>query len=270
MIMTNFLKSRKSTREFRNQNINPDILDNINVVLRDLEKENQSGDIKFKLYEYGENIYSGLKGLAGYSGVMINSPHYITVDLIDKTDKTIIYSAYYMEKLVTKLNALNIDSCWITLYNVDSERRKAIFGESTVEVNFVLAIGYQKRKNPFIQEPFSERNAVEEMVYYQELGAPINMDYLEERGLGDIFFYLRFAPSIRNSQPWRFIVTDDKVHLLIKYQDGEHPPLVDAGIIMYYYEQLSLLQGLKHQWKLLDGFIHEGNTNYKYIAEYQL
>ncbi len=108
------------------------------------------------------------------------------------------------------------------------------------------------------------------MVFFRDLGKSIDMEYLEERGLGDVFFYLRFAPSIKNLQPWRFIVTEDKVHLLVKYEDGQNPPLVDAGIAMYYFEALSYLQGTKNKWSLLDGFVHEGHTNYKYIAEYQL
>ncbi|TJX14309.1 nitroreductase [Tissierella creatinini] len=270
MILNNFLQSRKSTRQFKNKKVSPEVLDKIIGILKDLELENPSGKISFKLYEYGENIYNGLKGLAGYSGVMIESPHYITVDIKNKSDKDMIYSAYYMEKLVTALNNMNIASCWVSVYNVDMDRRKAIFGESTTEVNFVLAIGYPKRRNPFIQEPFSERIGVEEIVYSEELGGRIDMEYLEERGLADVFYYLRFAPSIKNAQPWRFIIKDDKVHLLVKFEEGENPPLIDAGIAMYYFEKLMELEGTKNSWKLLDGFLHEGNTNYKYIAEYQL
>ncbi len=150
MIMTNFLKSRKSVRDFRSKKVSPEVLDNIKVILKDLEKEYTSGDINFKLYEYGENIYKGLKGLAGYAGIMIESPHYIALDLKNKDDKTVIYSAYFMEKLVTSLNKLGIDTCWVSVFDVEEERRKAIFGESTGEINFVLAFGYSKRRNPFI------------------------------------------------------------------------------------------------------------------------
>lgn len=270
MIMTNFLKTRKSVRDFRSKKVNPEVLDNIKIILKGLENEYTPGDINFKLYEYGENIFKGLKGIAGYAGVMIESPHYIALNLKNKDDKTVIYSAYYMEKLVTDLNKLGLDTCWVSVFDVEEERKKAIFGESTGEINFVLAFGYSKRRNPFIQEPFSERKGVDEIVFFKDLGKSIDMEYLEERGLGDIFFYLRFAPSIKNLQPWRFIVSDDKVHLLVEYNDGQNPPLVDAGIAMYYFETLCSLQGTKNKWSLLDGFVHEGNTNYKYIAEYQL
>jgi len=270
MIMTNFLKSRRSVRDFRNKAVSLEVLDNVKGTLKTLEAEYGNNSIYFKLYENGENIYNGLKGYAGYAGVMIESPHYITLNLKNHDDKTVIYSAYYMEKLVSKLNELGLDTCWVSVYDVDNERKKSIFGESIDEINFVLAFGYSKRRNPFIQESFSERLSVEEIVYNKELGNKASMEYLEELGLGDIFFYLRFAPSIKNRQPWRFILDNDKIHLLVKYEDGQNPPLVDAGIAMYYFEALAYLQGTKNKWTLVDGLIHEGNTNYKYIAEYQL
>lgn len=261
---------RRSTRDFKNRKVNPEVLDQISIILKELENEPLADGFEFRLYENGDNIYKELKGIAGYSGVMVESPHYIAVDLKNKEDKTIIYSAYYMEKLVTKLIKLDLDTCWVSVYNVDKNKRKEIFGESTNEINFILAFGYPKRNNPLAKKPFSERIGVEEMVYDKVIDRPISMEYLEQRGLADTFFYLRFAPSIKNGQPWRFIVTEDKVHLLVKYDDDKNPPLVDAGIAMYYFEALQELQGTKHKWSLLDGFIHEGNTKYKYIAVFQL
>lgn len=270
MIMTNFLKNRRSVRDFRNKKVSPEVLDNIKVTLKELENEFSTGNIKFRLYEYGENIYKGLKGIAGYSGVMIESPHYIAIDLNQNEDKTVIYCAYYMEKLITNLNKLGLDTCWVSVLNVDKDKRKEIFGESTGEINYILAFGYSKRNNPFVQEPFSERIGVEEMVYNKEIGKTANMIDLEERGLADIFFYLRFAPSIKNLQPWRFILSDDKVHLLVKYEDGQNPPLIDAGIVMYYFEALANLQGVNNKWSLLDGLIHKEDNTFRYIAEFQL
>ncbi|WFA10245.1 nitroreductase family protein [Tissierella sp. Yu-01] len=271
MRINNFLMDRRSVRDFKkNRNVNSEILDQIKIILKELEKEYSEGGFEFKLYENGENIYDGLEGLAGYSGVMVESPHYIAVDLKDKDDKTVIFSAYYMEKLVTKLIELELDTCWVSVYDVDKSKRKELFGDSTNEINFILAFGYPKRGNPLIKKPFSERMGVEELVYDKVLEKRITLEYLEQRGLADTFYYLRFAPSIKNRQPWRFIVTEDKVHLLVKYEEGKNPPLIDAGIAMYYFEALQELQGTRHKWSLLDGFIHEGNTNYKYIAEYQL
>ena len=65
MLMTNFLKKRKSVREFKNKKINPDILDEIKLYLDSLEKEDGTKAIRFKLYEYGEKLYKELRGIGG-------------------------------------------------------------------------------------------------------------------------------------------------------------------------------------------------------------
>ena len=270
MRINNFLVDRRSMRDYRIKGLDPEVLDNIRKLLKELENEFKDGTFEFRLYENGQLIFNGLEGIAGYSGVMIESPHYIALDLKKNDDRTNIYSAYYMEKLVTKLIELDLATCWITVNDVDVNLKKELFGESTNQINFILAFGYPKRNNPFSKTPFSERIGVEEMVYYKEIGQHITLEYLEQIGLADTFYYLRFAPSIKNLQPWRFIVTDDKVHLLIKCDEGNNPSLVDAGIAMYYFEELQALQGTKNNWSLLESDFTEGGIKYKYIAEYQL
>lgn len=270
MLMTNFLKNRKSIRDFRSKNVNTDILDDIRLYLNQLEKEISNGSIKFKLYEYGERLYNSLKGIGGYSGVMIQSSHYIGLEIMNNQEKSVIYSAYYMEKLITKLNNLGIDTCWISIKDVDKDIKVEVFGDSVGEFNYLLAIGYGKPKNPFLNEPFSERIGVEELIYCDEIGNPINMEDLENRGLGDLFYYVRFAPSVLNKQPWRFLLKKDSVVLLLKYDKDEEPNLMDAGIIMYYFEVLSESIGLNSKWELMNEVLEKDDYNYKFIAELKL
>ena len=67
--------------------------------------------------------------------------------------------------------------------------------------------------------PFSSRLGVEEIVRDKE-GKGLTMDELAQRGLDDLFYYVRFAPSAYNNQPWRFVVEDGRVILLIQdYKD---------------------------------------------------
>ena len=85
-----------------------------------------------------------------------------------------------------------------------------------------------------------------------------------------MFYYVRFAPSVLNKQPWRFLVNKDSVVLLLKYNKDESPMLMDAGIIMYYFEALSEAIGLNSKWNLIYGILEKDNYNYKYIAEIKL
>lgn len=268
--MNNFLKSRRSVRDFKNKKVELSALESIAPILEELEKEEATASIKFKLYEYGDNIFEGLDGKAGYSGVMIQSPHYIALELKNTEDHTIIYGAYFVEKLITKLNEKGLDTCWISLNDVDKKTKTDIFGESKGEVNNLLAFGYPKRRNPFTAEPFSERIGVEELVFDGKIPVMSDIDKLESKGLMDLFYYVRFAPSTKNLQPWRFLLEDHSVKLLLQYEEGKEPLLIDAGIIMYYFETLANMQGIKSKWNFIDGVHKEDKFNYKYIAEFHL
>lgn len=270
MLMTNFLKNRRSVREFRRKKTDQDTLIEIISLLGELENQARKNKVKFNFYENGKKIFDNLSGISGYSGVMVESPHYIGLEELDHHKATEIYGAYYMEKLITDLNKLGLDTCWISVGDLSEKLKKETFEKLEGETNYLLAIGYSKLKNPFVNEPFSERLGVEEIVYSEEIGKAIEPKELEYRGLNDLFYYVRFAPSKQNLQPWRFILKRDKVVLLIKHEKAIEPNYMDAGIIMYYFEALGKAVGLNEEWELIDGIYEDEDGRYEYIGEINL
>lgn len=267
--MNNFLKNRKSVRDFKDKKIRDETLKKIKDYCAQLEEKNIQGGFQFILFENGERIYKSLEGIGGYAGVMIKSPHYIALNIKDNREESIIYGAYFMEKLITKLTDLNIGSCWIGLKGVDEDTKKELFQISEGSVDYLLAIGYPVPKNPFVGDSTSSRIGVEDIVFKDEIGKSINLDELESRGLDDLFYYIRFSPSSHNKQPWRFILKDDRVILLLAYSPDEKPNLADAGIIMYYFENLAKAIGIDNKWKLLNNPDYDdGEMKYKYIGEF--
>jgi len=269
MIMSNFLKNRKSIREFKKKEVDIETLDNIRSRLMEISKEKEN--IKFKLYEKGELIHSNLQGKAGYAGVMIDAPHYIALEWERDDEKSIIYGSYYMEELITELNNMELDTCWVSIPDVDRELKEKVLGESVDKIDYLLAFGYEKSGNPFNPESTSERSSVADIVFDGQIERAIEMEDLRSKGLLDIFYYIRYAPSTKNLQPWRFLLKDDRVQLLLAYEEWEEHFLIDAGIIMYYFEKMAEYQGMKNSWEL----IHEGNYegeyyNYRLIGEYRL
>lgn len=269
MLMKTFLEDRKSIREFRRKRANIDIIDEIELYLKSLEKEKAEAGFKLKLYEEGERIYNELKEIGGYSGVMVEAPHYIGLDINSNKDIDLIYGSYYMEKLITKLNKLELDTCWISLDKVAKDLKSKIFGEHISKMDYMIAFGQGKRKNPFVAEVTSQRIGVEDLVFMDEIENQIDPEELESRGLADLFYYVRFAPSAFNHQPWRFLLEKDNLTLLLKY-DKEEPSIVDAGIIMYYFEALAQTIGITSEWQLIDKDYKGQVSNYRYIAELSL
>lgn len=149
MLMKKFLEDRRSVREFDKKKVDQKIIDRIKHDIVFMEEEEGSSDIKFRLYEHGEFVYNNLKDKAGYAGVMIESPHYIALVRKDNEDLTIISGAYHIEKLITRLNAHGLGACWISVNEVDKNTKEETFGEVDGDIDFILAIGYEKGKRPF-------------------------------------------------------------------------------------------------------------------------
>ena len=268
MLMTNFLRDRKSIREFRNKKIDTETMEVIKSYLKSLEGE--VGNAKFKFYENGAYIYDKLKGISGYSGLMIESPHYIALEHAKGDRNAVIYGAYNMEKMITELNRLGLETCWISTDTIKDEFKETVFGEHTGVIDYIIAVGYGKRKNPFAKEVTSTRLGVDEIVFSESMGKKIDENELEHRGLDDLFYYARFAPSKWNMQPWRFLLAKDKVTLLIKHVEGSTQHLVEAGIIMYYFKELAKTIGIENEWEQLEGTLMGEEANYDYIAEIKL
>ncbi|HSH35058.1 nitroreductase family protein [Schnuerera sp.] len=269
--MSNFLKNRKSTRDFKKKKLKNETRIEVLEIFKDLEEEVDNKYFNFILFEEGDKIFKSLDGLAGYAGVMIESPYYIGIRLKEVTEKSIITASYYTEKLMTLLTKLNLGSCWINVKTVDKNIKANVLGEDNKNIGYLVALGYSKAKNPFIQESTSSRYGINDIVYKGELGNPISIDELESRGLDDLFYYIRFAPSNYNLQPWRFVLKDDKIILLLKYSEEGKTDLMDAGIIMYYFKALGEVIGLKKEWQLLDETdIEYDDSKYKPVGEFIL
>ena len=87
----------------------------------------------------------------------------------------------------------------------------------------------------------------------------------------DIFYYVRFSPSTKNLQPWRFLIKDSKVSFLLRYKDWYDSILIDAGIAMYYFEQLAHYDGLTSKWELVEAEeVETPDYTYRKIAEFKL
>lgn len=269
--MNNFLKNRKSVRDFKDKKLDKKTIQKVKEYCQQLENEKSKGDFRFVLYEDGQKVFDALEGVGGYSGVMIESPHYIGLNFKDNKKESIIYGAYYMEKLITELTNLNIGSCWISLKDVDEKSKKELLGIKEGNIKYLLSIGYPIAKNPFVAEPTSSRLSIEDIVFKDEIGKVANIDELESRGLDDLFYYIRFAPSSYNKQPWRFVLKDHKVILLMAYSNDEEINLVDAGIIMYYFENLAKAIGINSKWKLIEVPDYKNEMcKYKYIGEFRI
>ena len=265
MLTQNFLKSRTSTRDFKNEEIDSITLEKVSKAMAKSVEEIGKNDIKFILLNNGEDLYQKLQGLAGYQGVMIKAPSYIALNTLNDDPATYVKAAYAMEELITRLNELGLGNCWITVGDVEDDLKKSAISYESGDVSILLAIGYPVDES-LREHRYDDRLANSDLVFIDNFNTPASDEELEQRGLNVIFDYAKFAPSAYNSQPWRFLIEDDKLSIYIKnYKDEVN--LIDAGIIMYYVDELGKSISSNSKWDIkpvIDG------SEYTYIATKKL
>ena len=262
MLTTNFLKSRTSTRDFKETRIDENTLKKIfEIVDREAEKLGKE-DISFLVNTDGDSVYNALAGVAGYRGIMIKAPAYIALNALNNNPESIVKGAYGMEEIITHLNELGIGSCWVTVSDVETTVKKSAFNFEDGDVNLLLAIGYPL-DNTVRQNKFDDRMPTEDMVFFDDFDTPATDEELEQRGLNDIFDYAKFAPSAHNAQPWRFLIVDDEINIYIEDFKGD-VNLIDAGIIMYYIDELGKSIAMTGSWDINPQI---ENNKYTYIGQ---
>lgn len=240
----------KSVRNFKETPVEAEKLSEIEKFIADCKKLVPEIKIEPKFFA-GEDAYKRLYGIAGYQGVMIESPNYLVL-LSEDHPQYIENAGYVGERAILKARDLGVDSCWVS-YS-DANMVKSVLGiDSEKEVVALIALGYASSEKKvevatkvgdnysqvklYSGEGGSERIGLEEMVYIDSWGNEATPEILEERALLDAFSYARMAPSALNKQPWRFIVDGGKVVLAINNENynGSYVNKIDAGIVMLYF-----------------------------------
>ncbi|NLY73533.1 MAG: hypothetical protein GX079_07585 [Tissierellia bacterium] len=268
-----FLEKRKSVRNYKNKQLSAEDKRNL---LSMLEAPNLLGEIpgyELVFIEDGPRAAIKLEGFAGYSGVMIEAPHYIAV-FAEKKCINMRKSAYEVEDIVLKMMAMEVGSCWISIKDSDSAK-VAMGWTDKAELIALVALGYPKEENYFsklfsnLQHPLINplkegyanlnletkngmplREETSSFVYLDTWGNSTGYGELVRRGIDKVYHYLKYAPSWGNRQPWKFIIDKDDIILCIHEDEklGRINECLDAGIAMYYFKVAMEGHGLRGEW----------------------
>ncbi len=294
MSFREFLANVQSVRDYEKDSLKHVVIGDIKAYIGDINANiGREKGFSFIMFENGEEVFSDLEGVGGYSGIMIKSPHYIGLSISKEEPETEFLSAYYMQSIVKKLFEMDLGTCWINVRNVSSTAKTKILTHDKSNINYLLAFGEAnekalKQKAPQIKvlntsssyktDPYGTkvieanesdkaRLPIGEIVYMHEWGKEAQYEELEQRGVADIFAYVRNAPSYKNIQPCRFILKDGEAYLAI-FNPQNKGNYVDAGIMMYTLEGLAKDLGIPGKWT----FIKEESDHKEYaiVAKIEL
>lgn len=236
MLTTNFLVNRTSIRDFEEE-ISDEQLRKVFDLVNEKADELKDSQASLLINTNGKSVYDSLRLVGGYMGTMIYAPAYIALNVLNEDSTAYIKGAYVLEELTTKLNDLGLSSCRITVEKVADQVKKSTFNYEDGRVNFLLAIGVPT--DPKVDpHRYDDRKGVDEFVYIEDFDHRADNDTLAQRGLDEVLYYARFAPSEFNIQPWAFLLKDGKIMLYIENYSGP-ANLVDAGIMTYYIDELT-------------------------------
>ncbi|MDR1767053.1 MAG: hypothetical protein LBR32_01230 [Propionibacteriaceae bacterium] len=203
------------------------------------------GDERVKLGTYGS-----VKGARDFMGLI-----YGEGPLVQEG------SAYWLEQVVLHCTSIGVGSIWLAGFTHSSFAKHVKLAPAET-LGYACPVGYEGG-----QRPLAERIGLWNSKKLHAAKKPFETLFLDAEGqpltpqaAGDWELPLqmtRIAPSAKNLQPYRVVVTPTACHFLIQPSMGipsgpgwfSH---IDVGIAMCHFEQTCLHQGIAGSFQVLD------------------
>ncbi len=276
MKMLKVMEKRRTVREYDQAPLNAVTMTAIEDLIESMPIFTGTEKVDFIVLENGETVFEALKGVAGYNGHMIEAPHYFLITCSgDAADYQTV--GYLGEWLALQLAKKDIGTCWISV----NDNREMVQSKLEIEIDgtiaALMAFGEPKEDKKLSKiytfgettrqqsqrkfeesdslvkdENYAYKNAITEFVYLKSFGTEMEYDEIAKRGLDEVFYYMRNAPSWGNLQPWKFILVSDCIVLAMEKNPEieQYIQDVDAGIAMLYFEVAMHDNGLAGKWNL--------------------
>lgn len=271
------IKEKRSVREYKEKKVDKHLIEDLLENIKNKRKLKDDIDVSFEFIENGEDVYKSLDGLVGYFGKLIKAPHYIYIASEIK-DGYLENGGYLGEEIGLKATDLGLGTCWMEVSQDVNKVKELLNITEGKDLIGLLAIGYPKKETrisgiyntnrksispltefgypniniEYSDEPISERKSIENIVYLNEWDKKVSIEELEARGMDEVFYYMRLAPSWENRQPWKFIIDGEKIVLTVCKDEkiDEKIMRIEAGIAMLYFELMSHELGIDGKWRL--------------------
>lgn len=275
MKMLKVMEKRRTVRVYDGAPLSEAVMGKIQTMIESMPVFTGTESVGFTVLENGETVYDALDGIVGYNGIMINAPHYFLVTC-DGTEDNYQLIGFLGEWLALHLAKENIGTCWLTCTGKTEAIKNALGMAFEGEVAAMIAFGEPNedkklsRIYDFGQGPVNDPNAVDlgnleasvkdenyaykkaitEIVYLKTFGNALDAEEIGKRGMDEVFYYMRNAPSWGNIQPWKFILDGDRIILTMELNPAIDLEVqqIDAGVAMLYFEVAMHDRGLGGQW----------------------
>lgn len=199
MNLYEMIGKRRSVREYQMKPIEEKVLVSIHKYLKEILP--LYPDIPYKI-EISCNLEEKKAGL-----LAVNAPYYVSF-LTVESKEAYLNAGYIMEEFSLYLASRGIGSCYQGIQKVIKEQ------DGLTEV-LVMAVGYSKQYL-YREETDAKRIELNRVSAFKEEPTREIMTILKAASL---------APSSLNSQPWRFVVYKNRIHVFMQKLNAGIPLL---------------------------------------------
>ena len=237
------------------------------------QSEGIFGDkLRFSLVAAEKGDSESLRGLGTYG--FIRGASAFIIGAIDRDTDNLEDYGLRLQEIVLKATDLDLATCWLggTFYRDRFSER--IQTQEHELVPAVVSVGIPAEKRNMVDHVIRrvagsrKRKAWEELFFHAESMTPLTPE-----GSGEytrVLEMLRMAPSASNKQPWRLILSDNKVEFFLERTRGYRKPFfadlqrIDMGIAMCHFEQICEEVGLQGRWQKSPAIPHH-REDWEYI-----
>lgn len=186
---------RKSVRSYTNDPLTPQMLEDILKQFDEIKGLFGGIETELAIFDNRTGQYKML-GLLG-----VKAPYYLVLYSEEK-DRALMNAGYLMEQLSLYLYTRGLGSCFVGTPILKKKYQR----RGNKKLMTVLAFG--KAKGSCIRKQAEARRlSLNELCVYKET---------PRQWMNQLLEAARMAPSSMNSQPWRFVVFDSRIHIFSK------------------------------------------------------
>ncbi len=205
---------RKSIRSFLMEPLEQKLLDNIINFANHLEMLSPEQKVRYEIVNNVEGRHNPAQKLMGGK-----APYYLLL-YAKETDDYLINAGYLLEQIVLYMTTKGLGSCYLGLKKF----------KSTDDMEPVIMVAFGKPKKDF----YEEENV---RAHRKPLGELCCFKTVVSDEVKEIMKAGRLAPSSINSQPWRFVVYENRIHLFCRKEavapaKVKRMHLIDMGIAL--------------------------------------
>lgn len=207
---------RKTIRRFRMDGLDQVLLNNIINFAESIPMLFEGIGIEYKLLEYKDtkNYFNGI--------VAVKAPYYLLI-YSDKAPGYQMNAGYLMQQIALYMTAKGLGSCYLGRLKA----KKPVLDESLKEHIITLAFGEGEHEIYRQNEKIKRFPLQDIAIIKSEIG----------KNVKTMLSAARLAPSSMNSQPWRLVVYDNRIHIFCKrniFLQGvlSELKLIDIGICL--------------------------------------